>query len=198
MRGTAYLRALVRPPVDDLGGCVERATAVSLQELVLLVNIGQAKVCNLERQLQPLSSSKVPFLGGAALPTKAPELRAWPKPGLPLAPYSQVPSVSSGSSSVPAFHPPRLLQPLSPSQKARPSPTALPLQPHRRHAGSRGSCQRVVSWRAAGLSSSSFAAARGCFSPCLLHLAHRQSLSLSARHFSGSRRHSPCSRAPSC
>jgi len=138
------------------------------------------------------------LLGGAALPTKAPELRAWPKPGLPLAPYSQVPSVSSGSSSVPAFHPPRLLQPLSPSQKARPSPTALPLQPHRRHAGSRGSCQRVVSWRAAGLSSSSFAAARGCFSPCLLHVAHRQSLSLSARHFSGSRRHSPCSRAPSC
>lgn len=87
-----------------------------------------------------------------------------------------------GEQQHPSFPPPRLFQPLSPSQKAHPShgsscPAALPFQPHHQRAGSRGGCKGVVRGRAAGLSSSSFTATRGCFSPYQLRLAHRHSLS---------------------
>lgn len=79
----------------------------------------------------------------------------------------------------PSFPPLRPFLPFSPCQKAHPSrrsscPTALPLQPH--HTRIRGGCKDVVRGRAAGLSSSSLAATRGCFSPCPLHLAHSHSL----------------------
>lgn len=43
-----HLRAPVRPPVDDLRGGVKGAATEGLQELVTVVDVGQAKVCDLE------------------------------------------------------------------------------------------------------------------------------------------------------
>lgn len=44
-----HLWPAVRPSVDDLRGGVEWAATESLQQLVLMVKVGQSKVSNLQK-----------------------------------------------------------------------------------------------------------------------------------------------------
>lgn len=44
-----HLWPAVRPPIDDLRGCVEWTTTEGLQQLVLMVKVGQSKVSNLQK-----------------------------------------------------------------------------------------------------------------------------------------------------
>lgn len=48
-RLSTHLWPTVRPPVDDLRGCVEWTATEGLQQLVLMVKVGQSKVSNLQK-----------------------------------------------------------------------------------------------------------------------------------------------------
>lgn len=49
-RRPAHLWSSVGPPIDNFRRCVEWASTKRLQELVLLVQVGKPKVCNLQRE----------------------------------------------------------------------------------------------------------------------------------------------------
>lgn len=136
LRGTTYLRALVGPPVDDFGRCVERAATVRLQELVLLVNVGQAKICDLEREDEAVSTQQGPR--GCAAP---PAIRELSSSGLgrnqsPLChpgscPHFGHPPDVPGEGSIPTFPPALfLLQASSPQPPAPRSAPPAPSPPH--------------------------------------------------------------------
>ncbi len=47
-----YLRAFIRSSVHNLRGGVQRTAAERLKKLVLVVEVGQTKICNLEEKTE--------------------------------------------------------------------------------------------------------------------------------------------------